>query len=87
MLAWVVAGIGLLVALVALAIARRASRRLDALTQSYWDLRYEYTRLRSQVSRLDPEASAEASEPEPPAPTSSASVSFVPLSTIRKKDR
>jgi hypothetical protein len=83
-LAWVVAGTGLLVALVALAVARRVSRRLDALTQSYWDLRYEYTRLRSQVSRLDPEAS----EPEPVAPpTSSASVSFVPLSTIRKKDR
>jgi len=82
-LAWVVAGIGLLVALVALAMARRLSRRLDALTQSYWDLRYEYTRLRSQVSRLDPEADPEAAAPPAPA----ASVSFVPLSTIRKKDR
>jgi len=83
-LVWVVAVTGLLVALVALAIARRASRRLDGLTQSYWDLRYEYTRLRSQVSRLDPEPP----EPEPAAPpASSASVSFVPLSTIRKKDR
>jgi hypothetical protein len=83
-LAWVVAGTGLLVALIAVAMARRLSRRLDALTQSYWDLRYEYTRLRSQVSRLDPEAS----DPEPAAPpASTASVSFVPLSTIRKKDR
>ncbi len=84
MLAWVVAGTGLLVALVAVAMARRLSRRLDALTQSYWDLRYEYTRLRSQVSRLDPEVS----NPEPAdPPASTASVSFVPLSTIRKKDR
>jgi hypothetical protein len=83
-LAWVVAGTGLLVALVAVAMARRLSRRLDALTQSYWDLRYEYTRLRSQVSRLDPEVSN--SEPAAP-PDSTASVSFVPLSTIRKKDR
>jgi hypothetical protein len=83
-LAWVVAGTGLLIALIAVAMARRLSRRLDALTQSYWDLRYEYTRLRSQVSRLDPEAS----DPEPAAPpASTASVSFVPLSTIRKKDR
>jgi hypothetical protein len=82
-LAWVVAGIGLLVALVALAMARRLSRRLDALTQSYWDLRYDYTRLRSQISRLDPEP-----DPEPAAPPAPAvSVSFVPLSTIRKKDR
>lgn len=83
MLAWVVAGTGLLVALLALAMVRRLSRRLDALTQSYWDLRYEYTRLRSQLSRLDSEA-----DPEPAAPPASTpSVSFVPLSTIRKKDR
>ena len=83
MLAWVVAGIGLFVALVALAMARRLSKRLDALTQSYWDLRYEYTRLRSQVARLDPDADPEPAAPPAPAP----SVSFVPLSTIRKKDR
>jgi hypothetical protein len=80
-LVWVVAGIGLLVALVALAMARRLSRRLDALTQSYWDLRYEYTRLRSQLSRLDPEPDREPAAP----PASAPSVSFVPLSTIRKK--
>jgi hypothetical protein len=73
-----------MIALVALGLARRVSRRLDVLTQSYWDLRYEYTRLRSQVSRLD----AESGEPEPaPPPAASATVSFVPLSTIRKKDR
>jgi acyl carrier protein phosphodiesterase len=83
-LAWVVAGIGLLVALVALAMARRLSRRLDVLTQSYWDLRYEYTRLRSQVSRLEPET-VEAEPAAPPA--APVSVSFVPLSTIKKKDR
>ena len=84
MFVWVVAGTSLFLALVALAIARRASKRLAVLTQSYWDLRYEYTRLRSQVSRLDPESA----KPEPaPQPAPSESVSFVPLSTIRKKDR
>lgn len=83
MLSWVVAGTGLLIALLALSLARRNSRRLDALTQSYWDLRYEYTRLRSQVSRLDPETA----EPEAAAPPAApVPVSFVPLSTIRKKD-
>jgi hypothetical protein len=86
-LAWVVAGTGLLVALVALALARRVSRRLEALNQAYWDLRYDYTRLRSRVSRLDPEE-APSIEPEPgAAPASPATVSFVPLSAIRKKDR
>jgi acyl carrier protein phosphodiesterase len=82
--AWLVAGTGLLVALVAVAMARRVSRRLDVLTQSYWDLRYEYTRLRAQVARLDPDTPD--AEPAAP-PASSASVSFVPLSTIRKKDK
>ena len=80
---WVVAGSGLLIALLALALARRASRRLDALNQSYWELRYDYTRLRSQLSRLSPDDAPPPPEPaEPPA-----TVSFVPLSTIRKKDR
>jgi uncharacterized membrane protein YjgN (DUF898 family) len=84
-LSWVVAGLGLLLALLALAWVRRVSARLEALKQSYWDLRYDYTRLRSQVSRLDPETAAADTEAAPP--TSTASVSFVPLSTIRKKDR
>jgi hypothetical protein len=82
-LSWVVAALGVLLALTALAWLRRVSRRLENLTQSYWELRYDYTRLRSQLSRLDPDQPA---EPEPPAAASS-SVSFVPLSTIRKKDR
>ena len=78
---WVVAGTALLIAAVALASARRLSRRLDALNQSYWELRYDYTRLRSQVSRLDPEQVNEAAD----APAAPSSVSFVPLSSIKKK--
>ena len=65
---WVVAGLSLLVAVVALSYARRLSRRLDSLTQSYWELRYDYTRLRSQVSRLDPEQVEEAEAPAPAVP-------------------
>jgi hypothetical protein len=81
---WILAGVALLLALVALGTARRLSRKLDALNQSYWELRYDYTRLRSQVARLDPEQ-AESAQPDPqPQP---ATVSFVPLSAIRKKDQ
>ena len=83
MLSQVVAGLGVLLALAAIAWLRRVTRRLEALTQSYWELRYDYTRLRSQLSRLDPEQAAEPDSPPVPPP----SVSFVPLSTIRKKDR
>ena len=83
MLSWVVAGAGLLIALVSLVWVRRVSARLEALKQSYWELRYDYTRLRSQVTRLDP---AQAEDP-PAEPVPPASVSFVPLSSMRKKDQ
>jgi hypothetical protein len=73
--------VAVLIALAALAIARRATRKLEALNQSYWELRYDFTRLRSQVSRLDPgEAEAES-----PAPAPAQSVTFVPLSSMKKK--
>jgi hypothetical protein len=80
---WSVAGLGLLLALYALAVVRRLSRRLDVLNQSYWELRYDYTRLRSHLARLDPEQPEAAAETSP----ADSSVSFVPLSSIRKKDR
>jgi hypothetical protein len=80
---WIVAGVALLLALAAFGACRRVARKLEALNQSYWELRYDYTRLRSQVARLDPEQ-AESPPPEPPP---AASVSFVPLSAIRKKDQ
>jgi hypothetical protein len=73
--------LALVVAAAALALARGQARRLDALNQSYWELRYDYTRLRSQVARLDPE---EAPAPET-ASALPASTTFVPLSSIRKK--
>jgi hypothetical protein len=83
---WIVAGVALVVALAAFAAVRRVLRKVDTLTQSYWELRYDYTRLRSQVTRLDP-AQAEAQPAEPAQPAPPASVSFVPLSSIRKKDQ
>ncbi len=83
MVLWVLAGIALLIAFAALALARRLSRKLEALTQSYWELRYDYTRLRSQMSRLDP-GEAEAEAAPPPAPTEQ--VAFVSLSSMKKKN-
>ena len=86
MLSWVVPGLGLLCALIALVWVRRLSRSLNALKQSYWELRYEYTKLRSQLSRLDPDE-ASSGDAVPAAPPATPSVSFVPLSTIRRKDK
>jgi hypothetical protein len=79
---WIVAGVAFLLALAALGAVRRSFRKIEALTQSYWELRYDYTRLRSQVARLDPDQAAHPPDPVPPAP-----VSFVPLASIKKKDQ
>jgi len=81
---WIVAALALVVAMVALSSVRRLVRRLDTLNQSYWELRYDYTRLRSQVARLDPKQAEDASETGGPAPAAP-SMSFVPLSSMKKK--
>jgi hypothetical protein len=79
---WILAVLALLVALAALTHSRRLARRLESLNQSYWELRYDYTRLRSRVASLDPDQAEADAEP---APASTPSMSFVPLSSIRKK--
>jgi hypothetical protein len=83
---WAVALLALAAALAAFSSARRAARRLDALNQSYWELRYEYTRLRAQVARLDPEQAEDAHDAhDAHNPAQAPEVSFVPLSSMRKK--
>jgi hypothetical protein len=74
------AGVALLIALWALSRARRATRRLDQLQQSYWDLRYEHGRLRAQVNRLDPEEAQVAAEP----PAADPATTFIPLSSLKR---
>ena len=61
-------------------LARRASRRVNQLTDSYWQLRYEYGQLRSRVTRLEggTEGEPPAAGAEPPGG------SFIPLSSIKR---
>jgi hypothetical protein len=83
MLLWSAAAVAVLLALAAWVRARRLARKLEALNQSYWELRYDFTRLRSQVARLDP------GEPEAEAPPVGAqggqTIAYVPLASIKKK--
>ena len=79
MLLWATAAVALLGALLSWLRARGLARKLEALNQSYWELRYDFTRLRSQVARLDP-GEPEQQEPAPPG-----QLAFVPLSSIKKK--
>jgi hypothetical protein len=76
-----VSGVAILVALAALAKARRLAARVERLTESYWELRYEHGQLRARVNRLDPDQAAAASEtPAPAGPTH-----FVPLSSLKRQ--
>jgi hypothetical protein len=72
------------VAVTALAKARRLAKRLERLTESYWELRYEHGQLRARVNRLDPDPTAAAPGADAPAGTSGAT-HFVPLSTLRRQ--
>jgi HAMP domain-containing protein len=74
---WLLTGAALVLAVVALLAARRQTRRLERLTESYWELRYEHGQLRARVNRIDPEQQT-AAAPEPP-PTN-----FIPLSSLKR---
>jgi hypothetical protein len=84
MLLWAFAVAGVLVACAAWARAGKTARKLEALNQSYWELRYDYTRLRSQVARLDPESEEAVAEASPSQPQGT--VAFVSLSSMKKKN-
>jgi len=84
---WLLIGAALLVAVFAFLRARRVARRLERLTESYWELRYEYGQLRARVTRLEPAAGDPglAAPPEMDIPTRpGGTTAFVPLSSLKR---
>jgi len=81
-LSWLLTAAALLIAAAAYFRARRALRRLERLSESYWELRYESGQLKARVTRLESAAGLRAADeqPAPPAVTTA----FVPLSSLRK---
>ena len=83
---WLLIVAALLVALGAFLRARRVARRLERLSDSYWELRYEFGQLRARVARLEPTSDAAASPDtnplEQPRPTGA--TAFVPLSSLKR---
>jgi len=76
---WLLTGAAVFIALTAWAKARRLAKRLERLTESYWELRYEHSQLRARVSRIAPEETT-PTEPDLPAGTTA----FVPLSSLKR---
>jgi hypothetical protein len=83
---WLIAGVALLAAAGALLRARRVARRLERLTESYWELKYEYGQLRARVARLEPpvEDDAAAMPGVPERPRQTGTTAFVPLSSLKR---
>lgn len=80
----VLTAVAFVTAFVALLRARRLSKRLDRIAESYWELRYDYGQLRARVTRLEPADGSPAPEgagPPPPA----GSTAFVPLSSLKTR--
>ena len=78
---WLLTGVAVLVAAAALARARRTAKRLERLTELYWELRYEHGQLRARVAALEPPQGNSA--PDQTARQTGATA-FVPLSSLKR---
>ena len=77
---WVITGAAVAIAVTAFLKARRLAKRLERLTESYWELRYDHGQLRARVNRLDPD---QPSSPQEPA-RQAGPTAFVPLSSLKR---
>jgi len=84
MLPSIFAGLAVLVALVAVWRARAAARRIERLSESYWELRYESGQLKARVTRLEVETGLREPSPDPEGRQAPATTTFVPLSSLKK---
>jgi hypothetical protein len=80
-LQWFVTGASLLVALVAFNQARRTAKRLEELSQHYWELKYLNGELRVKLQQL----TGESAQQQTTTPTAAQGRdSFVPLSSLKR---
>jgi hypothetical protein len=78
---WLLTGAALVLAGAGFARARRTAKRLERLTESYWELRYEHGQLRSRLAALEP--LHEDTSPDQVARQNGATA-FVPLSSLKR---
>jgi hypothetical protein len=73
-----------LIAVFALWRARGATKRIERLSESYWELRYESGQLKARVTRLEVEAGLREPSPDPEGRQAPTTTTFVPLSSLKK---
>jgi hypothetical protein len=78
---WLTTAASLLVALMAWVYARRTAKRLVRLVEMYWELKYQYSELRTQINeRTDAAPRTEEPQGPPAAPTAG----FVPIASLKR---
>lgn len=77
---WIITGAALVFAFVAWSQARRTAKRLEQLTQMYWELKYQHGELRVRLQHGTP---APASGEVPPE-TAPAGTAFIPLTSLKR---
>ena len=84
---WLIAAAALVAALLAWRKARSTARRLEQLSQMYWELKYQHGELRVQLQRLTTSApepgGPRATEPAD-APAGRPTDGFIPLSSLKR---
>jgi len=91
-LLWFITAASLLAALVALSQARRTARRLEQLTQMYWELKFQHGELRVQLRQSNAAEALRqtgltgesAAPPAPPAGPVQPADAFVPLTSLKR---
>ena len=78
---WLLTVAAVVVAVVAMAKARRLTKRLERLTETYWELRYDHGQLRARVAKLDPETAPPQDEPAAPKP---GGANFISLASLKR---
>ena len=78
------AGVATLIAVLAFWRVRSAARRIERLSESYWELRYENGQLKARVTRLEVQAGLREPTPDPATRQPAATTTFVPLSSLKK---
>lgn len=76
---WILTGAALVIAFVALNQARKTAKRLEQLSQMYWELKYQHGELRVQWQRTTG-APPPADAPPPARPNDG----FIPLTSLKR---
>jgi hypothetical protein len=81
-LLWLVTGASLVLALAAWIRARRTARRLEQLSQMYWELKYQHGELRLRFERVS--AEPPSGSPSEAAAPPGGDVAFIPIASLKR---